>query len=87
MRSVGLYSATDQELPAVARARERLSEIECVVRAGSDIESTDAAQSFADRLAETDVVLFWLHGSDHRLPAYDAVRERLAAADVPLFVT
>lgn len=87
MRSVGLYSATDQELPAVARARERLTEIECVVRAGSDIESADAARSFADRLVETDVVLFWLHGSDHRLPAYDAVREQLDAADVPLFVT
>ncbi|MFP4530940.1 MAG: cobaltochelatase subunit CobN, partial [Halodesulfurarchaeum sp.] len=86
MCSIGLYTATDQPVSAIRAAAERLSGIDLVVRSGADLAEPAAVSQFTERLAAQDVVVFWLHGSESRLPDFESVRETVAAAGVPVVV-
>ncbi|MFB6085524.1 MAG: cobaltochelatase subunit CobN [Halodesulfurarchaeum sp.] len=86
MCSIGLYTATDQPVSAIRAAAERLSDIELLVRSGTDLADPPAVSQFAERLAEQDVAVFFLHGSESRLPDFESVRETVAAAGVPIVV-
>ena len=86
MCSIGLYTATDQPVTAIRAATKRVSGIDLLVRSGSDLSGPAAVSEFVEALRERDVVVFWLHGSESRLPDFEAVREQLLAADVPVVV-
>ncbi|MBS3760057.1 MAG: cobaltochelatase subunit CobN, partial [Halodesulfurarchaeum sp.] len=86
MCSIGLYTATDQPVTAIRVAAERLTGIDLLVRSGGDLEDPEAVSRFVDRLQEQDVVVFWLHGSESRLPNFESVREQLHGAGVDFVV-
>ena len=86
MCSIGLYTATDQPVTAFRAAVERVSGIDLLVRSGSDLSGPAAVSDFVAALRDRDVAVFWLHGSESRLPDFEAVREQLVEAGVPVVV-
>ncbi|MDZ7849653.1 MAG: cobaltochelatase subunit CobN [Halodesulfurarchaeum sp.] len=87
MCSIGLYTATDQPVSAIRAAAERLSGIDLLVRSGADLADQAAVSRFTERLAEQDVAVFFLHGSESRLPDFESVRRRVQEAGVPVVVS
>ncbi|MDR5656367.1 cobaltochelatase subunit CobN [Halodesulfurarchaeum sp. HSR-GB] len=86
MCSIGLYTATDQPVTAIRAAADRLSGVDLLVRSGAALDGPEAVSEFVDRLARCDVAVFWLHGSESRLPDFESVRERLVERGVPVVV-
>ncbi|EMA53220.1 MULTISPECIES: cobaltochelatase subunit CobN [Halococcus] len=85
MPTVGLYTATENELGAVQRAAAQV-ETDLVVRSESDLDDPTDVEAFVDELTDATAVVLWLHGGEDSMPGYDRAIERLDAADVPLVV-
>ncbi|MFB6305311.1 MAG: cobaltochelatase subunit CobN, partial [Haloferacaceae archaeon] len=85
MPTIGLYTATENELGAVQRAAEDL-EADLVVRSESDLDEPADVDAFLEELVDATAVVCWLHGSEDSMPGYDRTVERLADAGVPLVV-
>ncbi|AUX10812.1 cobaltochelatase CobN [Halalkaliarchaeum desulfuricum] len=89
MATIGLYTATENELGAIGEAADRLARdpgesIRLEVRSKDDLgDETDVA-AFLDRLEAVDVAVLWLHGGPESMPGYDRTVERLIHAGVPL---
>ena len=83
--TIGIYTATENELGAIGRAAER---VDCEVRARSEGDlgdPTDTAR-FVEDLTDATAVVLWLHGGQDSLPGYERAVERLTEAGVPLVV-
>ncbi|MDG5776322.1 cobaltochelatase subunit CobN [Haloarculaceae archaeon H-GB1-1] len=85
MSTIGLYTATENELGAVQRAAEQV-EADLVVRSESDFDDETDVESFVDELEDATAAVFWLHGAEDSMPGYDRAVERLSEAGVPLVV-
>jgi cobaltochelatase CobN len=86
MQTIGLYTATENELGAVQRAGEQLEAIDLVVRSKGDLDDGPAIDAFIDEIADATAVVFWLHGSEESMPGYDHATERLREEGIPLVV-
>ena len=85
MPTVGFYTATENELGALARAAEEV-DADLVVRSESDLDDPEAVEAFCDELADCDVVVLWLHGGEDSMPGYDQAIDRCYTAGVPVVV-
>ncbi|WP_436930799.1 cobaltochelatase subunit CobN [Halosimplex halobium] len=85
MPTIGLYTATENELGAVQGAAAR-TDIDLEVRSESDLEDGTDVDAFLDDLADATAAVFWLHGAEESMPGYDRAVDRLAEAGVPLVV-
>ena len=85
MSTIGLYTATENELGAVQRAAGRV-DAELVVRSESDLDDGGDVDAFLDELDGAAAVIFWLHGAEGSMPGYDHAVARLDDAGVPLIV-
>ena len=86
MPTIGLYTATENELGAVQQAAQRLDGIDLVVRSSSDLDDVTDVDAFLDEVDSATAVVLWLHGSEDSMPGYDHAVERLTDAGVPLVV-
>jgi cobaltochelatase CobN len=85
MPSIGLYTATENELGAVQRAA-RDTDVDLVARSESDLDDGTDVDAFLDDIEDATAAVFWLHGGEDSMPGYDHAVERLADAGVPLVV-
>ncbi|MEF8862510.1 MAG: cobaltochelatase subunit CobN [Haloarculaceae archaeon] len=85
MPTLGLYTATENELGAVQRAAAR-TDIDLVVRSESDLEDGTDVDAFLEEIEDATAAVFWLHGAEESMPGYDHAVGRLEAAGVPLVV-
>ncbi|MEF8872530.1 MAG: cobaltochelatase subunit CobN [Haloarculaceae archaeon] len=85
MPSIGLYTATENELGAIQRAAEQV-ETDLVVRSESDLDELADVDAFVDELTDAVAVIVWLHGAEKSMPGYDQAIERLEAADIPVVI-
>ena len=85
MPTVGLYTATENELGALARAAGEV-EVDLVVRSESDLDEPEAVEAFCEELVDFDVVVLWLHGAEDSMPGYDRAIETCYEAGVPVVV-
>ncbi|WP_435197337.1 cobaltochelatase subunit CobN [Natronomonas sp. EA1] len=100
MPTIGLYTATENELGSIQRAATR-TDIDLVVRSESDFDDQRDVDAFLDELvgpADTDAsssrasdddataAIFWLHGAEESMPGYSHAVSRLDDAGVPLVV-
>jgi cobaltochelatase CobN len=85
MPSIGLYTATENELGAIQRGAQQV-ETDLVVRSESDVDGVSDVDEFVDELADAIAVVVWLHGAEESMPGYDHAIERFAAMDVPVIV-
>ncbi len=86
MSTIGLYTATENELGALQEAGRRLEGIDLVVRSESDLEDEAELEAYLCALESADAAVFWLHGAEDSMPGYDLATERLTEAGVPLVV-
>ena len=85
MPTIGLYTATENELGAVQRAAGEV-DADLVARSESDLDDETAVEAFLDVVEDATAVVLWLHGSEESMPGYDRVVDRLDAAGVPVVV-
>ncbi|WP_324756048.1 cobaltochelatase subunit CobN [Haloarcula montana] len=85
MPTIGLYTATENELGAVQRAAQR-TDADLVVRSESDLDDRADVDAFLDELDDATAVICWLHGAEESMPGYDHAVSRLADAGIPLVV-
>ena len=98
MTTIGLYTATENELGAVGEAADRLAagengetsekeeSIRLSVRSKSDLREEADVSAFLAELESVDAAVFWLHGGPESMPGYDRAVERLTREGVPLVV-
>ncbi|WP_181690889.1 cobaltochelatase subunit CobN [Natronomonas sp. LN261] len=85
MPTVGLYTATENELGALARAAGEV-EADLVARSESDLDEPEAVEAFCEELTDCDAVVLWLHGDQESMPGYDRALDRCYAAGVPVVI-
>ena len=85
MPSIGLYTATENELGAIQRGAQQVG-TDLVVRSESDLEDIADVDAFVDELEDAIAVVVWLHGAEESMPGYDHALERFEAMDVPVIV-
>ncbi|MFA9517170.1 cobaltochelatase subunit CobN [Halopenitus sp. H-Gu1] len=85
MPTIGIYTATENELGAIGRAAEEV-DAELVVRSASDLDDETDAAAFVEELTDATAVICWLHGSEGSMPGYEHAVDRLTEAGVPLVV-
>jgi len=85
MPTIGLYTATENELGAVQRAAGEV-DADLVVRSESDLDDQAAVDDFCEELRDATAVVCWLHGAEDSMPGYDHAVERFDEAGVPLIV-
>ncbi|WP_254841019.1 cobaltochelatase subunit CobN [Natronomonas marina] len=85
MPTIGLYTATENELGAVQQAAAR-TDVDLAVRSESDLDDQTDVDAFLDELEDAAAAIFWLHGAEESMPGYDHAVGRLAEAGVPLVV-
>ncbi|WP_251330983.1 cobaltochelatase subunit CobN [Haloplanus pelagicus] len=86
MPTIGLYTATENELGAVQQAAGRLDGVDLVVRSEGDLDDETDVDAFVDDVESASAVVLWMHGAEESMPGYDHAVDRLAAAGVPLVV-
>ncbi len=86
MPTIGLYTATENELGAIQAATAQLDGIDLVVRSESDLDDPMATETFLDDLTGAAAAIFWLHGSEQSMPGYERAIDRLCEANVPVVV-
>ena len=86
MPTIGLYTATENELGAVQAAADRVAEVDLVVRSEKDLDDGADVDDFVDEVESATAVVLWLHGGEGSMPGYDHAVERLTDAGVPLVV-
>ena len=85
MPRIGLYTATENELGALARAAGEV-DTDLVVRSESDLDEPDDVEAFCEELTDCDAAVLWLHGGKDSMPGYDRVLDRCYEAGVPVVV-
>ena len=85
MPTIGLYTATENELGAIQGAAAR-TDVDLVVRSESDLDEQTDVDAFIDELEDAAAAVFWLHGAEESMPGYDHAVDRLETAGVPLVV-
>ncbi|SEP18103.1 cobaltochelatase CobN [Halogranum amylolyticum] len=85
MPTIGLYTATENELGAVQRAAAQ-TDVDFVVRSESDFDDQADVDAFVDEIEDATAAVFWLHGAEESMPGYDHAVGRLEDAGVPLVV-
>ena len=85
MPTVGLYTATENELGALARAAGEV-ETDLVARSESDLDEPEAVEAFCEELTDCDAAVLWLHGDQESMPGYDRALDRCYEAAVPVVV-
>ena len=85
MPTIGLYTATENELGALQRAAGDV-ESDLVVRSESDLEAPEDVEAWCEELSNCDVAVLWLHGAEDSMPGYDRAADRCDEAGVPLVV-
>ena len=85
MATVGLYTATENELGALARAAGEV-ETDLVARSESDLDEPEAVEAFCEELTDCDAAVLWLHGDQESMPGYDRALGRCYEAGVPVVV-
>ncbi|WP_096390997.1 cobaltochelatase subunit CobN [Halopenitus persicus] len=85
MPTIGIYTATENELGAIQRAAPDV-DADLVVRSASDLDDETDAAAFVDELTDATAVICWLHGSEASMPGYEPAVDRLVEAGVPLVV-
>ncbi len=85
MPTVGLYTATENELGAVGAAAERV-DADLVARSEGDLDGPEDTEAFLDEVEEATAVVLWLHGGKDSMPGYETAVTRLREAGVPLVV-
>jgi len=85
MQTLGLYTATENELGAVQRAADEV-DADLVARSESDLDDDPAVEQFVEELEDTTAAVLWLHGAEDSMPGYERAVERLREAGVPLVV-
>ena len=85
MPTVGLYTATENELGALQRAAGEVG-ADLVVRSESDLDDPEAVEAFCEQLADFDIAVLWLHGGEDSMPGYDRAIDRCYEAGVPVVV-
>ena len=85
MPTVGLYTATENELGALQRAAAEV-DADLVVRSESDLDDPEAVEAFCEQLADSDIVVLWLHGAEDSMPGYERAIDRCYEAGVPVVV-
>ena len=85
MPTVGLYTATENELGALARAAGEV-DADLVVRSESDLDEPESVEAFCEELTDCDVVVLWLHGAEDSMPGYDRAIDSCYEAGVPVVV-
>ena len=85
MSTVGLYTATENELGALARAAGEV-ETDLVARSESDLDEPEAVEAFCEELTDCDAAVLWLHGDQESMPGYDRALDRCYEAGVPVVV-
>ena len=86
MTTVGLYTATENELGAVQAAAERVEGVDLVARSESDLDERADVAAFVDELRDATAVVCWLHGGEESMPGYEFATGELRDAGVPLVV-
>ena len=86
MPTIGLYTATENELGAVQAAADRVEGIDLVARSEKDLADGADVDAFVDAVESATAVVLWLHGGEGSMPGYDHAVERLTDAGVPLVV-
>ena len=86
MTTIGLYTATENELGAIQAAAERLEGIDLVVRSESDLDDRADVADFVDACRDAAAVVCWLHGGESSMPGYGFALAELEAATVPVVV-
>ncbi|APX95732.1 cobaltochelatase subunit CobN [Natronorubrum daqingense] len=86
MTTIGIYTATENELGSIGQAAERLENVELVVRSESDLEEEADIEEFVEELRDAAAALFWLHGAEDSMPGYEYATDALEDAGVPLIV-
>jgi len=85
MPTIGLYTATENELGAVGRAAERVG-ADVVARSESDLDGVADVDTFLDEVGDATAVILWLHGGEGSMPGYEHAVDRLTEAGIPLVV-
>ncbi|MFC6614801.1 cobaltochelatase subunit CobN [Halopenitus salinus] len=85
MPTIGIYTATENELGSIGRAAEEV-DADLLVRSASDLDDETDAAAFVDELTDATAVICWLHGSEGSMPGYESAVDRLREAGVPLVV-
>ena len=85
MSTVGLYTATENELGALARAADEVA-TDLVARSESDLDEPEAVEAFCEELTDCDVAVLWLHGDKDSMPGYDRALDRCYEAGIPVIV-
>jgi cobaltochelatase CobN len=85
MPTVGLYTATENELGALARAAGEV-ETDLVARSESDLDEPEAVEAFCEELTDCDAAVLWLHGDQESMPGYDRALDCCYEAGVPVVV-
>ena len=85
MSTVGLYTATENELGALARAADEVA-TDLVARSESDLDEPEAVEAFCEELTDCDVTVLWLHGDKDSMPGYDRALDRCYEAGIPVIV-
>ncbi|MFB6234335.1 MAG: cobaltochelatase subunit CobN [Halopenitus sp.] len=86
MTTLGLYTATENELGAVQAAADRLDGIDLEVRSEGDLDEQADVGEFVDEIRDATAAVFWLHGAEDSMPGYEFAVEELRDAGVPLVV-
>ncbi|SHH00703.1 cobaltochelatase subunit CobN [Halobaculum gomorrense] len=87
MTTIGLYTATENELGAVATAVEETA-VSLEARSKSDLSDPTEVDAFCDALEEADAAaaVLWLHGGTDSMPGYERTVERLDELGIPTVV-
>ena len=86
MTTIGLYTATENELGAIQAAAERLDGVDLVVRSASDLDDRTDVADFVDACRDAAAVVCWLHGGESSMPGYGFALTELETAAVPVVV-
>ncbi|GAA0204019.1 cobaltochelatase subunit CobN [Halobacterium noricense] len=87
MTTIGLYTATENELGAVATAVDETA-VSLAARSKSDLSDPTDVDAFCDDLEAADAaaVVLWLHGGVDSMPGYERALDRLGDAGIPVVV-
>ncbi len=86
MTTIGIYTATENELGSIGQAADPLEGIELVVRSESDLEGEADIDEFVEELTDAAAAVFWLHGAEDSMPGYEYATNALEDEGVPLIV-
>ncbi|WP_050032929.1 cobaltochelatase subunit CobN [Halorubrum halophilum] len=87
MTTIGLYTATENELGSAAAAAGE-TEVDLLARSKGDLDDPTDVDDFLSELVAADAaaVVLWLHGGTDSMPGYERATERLREAGVPVVV-